>query len=185
MNRKDWDNLKYSAKHKWAAKNRPKPELCEVCHSKPPTQIANVSQEYKQDIEDWRHVCGITCNNSFRKIPNKNNKCLNEEIERLKIWKENNPEKLNAIKKKWEENNPDYYKEYFENRKDEKKEYDKFRYQSNKEKLKAKANHRYKSLSREDINLKRRSARSNLSEKERSEINAKRRIAYQNKKLII
>jgi len=51
------DDAGYDAIHKWIHKNKPKPELCEECHQKPPTDCANISGEYRRDINDYRWMC--------------------------------------------------------------------------------------------------------------------------------
>jgi len=35
----------------------PKTALCQDCNSVPPYDLANISQEYKRDIQDWEWLC--------------------------------------------------------------------------------------------------------------------------------
>jgi len=51
------DNVKYFALHKWIRKNKPKVERCETCNEKKPLEIANISGEYKRDINDFQWLC--------------------------------------------------------------------------------------------------------------------------------
>lgn len=47
----------YYALHDWAKARLPKPSLCTNCQQRPPKDLANISQEYKRDIEDWEWLC--------------------------------------------------------------------------------------------------------------------------------
>jgi hypothetical protein len=51
------DEVGYSALHKWANKNVPKPEKCNNCKQKPPYDLANISQKYLRVISDWEWLC--------------------------------------------------------------------------------------------------------------------------------
>lgn len=50
-------NPYYSTLHQWIARRKPKIELCENCHQKPPYDLANISGQYKRDINDFRWLC--------------------------------------------------------------------------------------------------------------------------------
>src|SRR3990167_4534011 len=55
---KPWQKIKgYNWLHKWIGLNKPKPESCEEGHKKPPYDAANISGQYKRDIEDFRWLC--------------------------------------------------------------------------------------------------------------------------------
>lgn len=43
--------------HQWVRKHKPKPMLCEECHKNEPFDLANISGEYKRDINDYRWLC--------------------------------------------------------------------------------------------------------------------------------
>lgn len=43
--------------HSWVQRNKPKPSLCVDCNIKKPIDLANISQEYKRDINDFKWVC--------------------------------------------------------------------------------------------------------------------------------
>ncbi len=43
--------------HEWVRLRKPKSLLCEQCHINKPKDLANISQEYKRDIEDFEWLC--------------------------------------------------------------------------------------------------------------------------------
>jgi hypothetical protein len=51
------DKVGYHALHAWVHRNKPKPSSCEMCRKELPLEAANISQEYKRDIDDWRWLC--------------------------------------------------------------------------------------------------------------------------------
>lgn len=51
------DKVKYFGIHMWIRKRKFKPELCEKCNKKPPYDLANISQKYKRDINDFEWLC--------------------------------------------------------------------------------------------------------------------------------
>ena len=51
------DKVGIYALHEWIRKYKPKPEFCEECKIKPPYDVANISQQYKRDINDFRWLC--------------------------------------------------------------------------------------------------------------------------------
>jgi len=51
------DNVGYTQLHAWIRTYYPKPKLCEICKKKPPYDLANISGEYKRDINDFRWLC--------------------------------------------------------------------------------------------------------------------------------
>ena len=51
------DNVGYGAIHAWVKKNKPKPEFCEICKEKTPIDLANISQEYHRNTEDFEWLC--------------------------------------------------------------------------------------------------------------------------------
>ena len=59
-NNPNWkgDSVGYNALHDWV-RNRlsPKPYLCTRCKKRPTIDLANISQEYKRDLDDWEWVC--------------------------------------------------------------------------------------------------------------------------------
>src|SRR3990167_9188467 len=51
------DKVGYSALHDWIKRNKPKLTHCEKCNNKKPLQAANISGEYKRDINDFMWLC--------------------------------------------------------------------------------------------------------------------------------
>lgn len=46
-----------SAIHIWCKYHKPKPKLCECCKINKPKDLANISQKYKRDINDFEWLC--------------------------------------------------------------------------------------------------------------------------------
>lgn len=51
------DEVGYNALHTWVARNKSKPTTCEQCGENKPLDWANVSHEYKRDLDDWMALC--------------------------------------------------------------------------------------------------------------------------------
>lgn len=58
------DAVGYNGVHTWGRKNKPKPDVCEMCNDREPRNLANVSGEYKRDIGDYMWLC-VQCHRSF------------------------------------------------------------------------------------------------------------------------
>ena len=61
------DNVGKTALHNWVEKNLGKPKKCEICGTTDPNKIydwANISQEYKRDLSDWKRLCR-SCHSKF------------------------------------------------------------------------------------------------------------------------
>lgn len=59
------DNASYSAIHKYIQCHKPKPEGCEVCGKMNcRLELANLSHEYKRDIDDYKYMC-VKCHRTF------------------------------------------------------------------------------------------------------------------------
>jgi hypothetical protein len=43
--------------HKWVRLRKPKPKNCESCGRNKPRDLANISQKYKRDINDFEWLC--------------------------------------------------------------------------------------------------------------------------------
>lgn len=43
--------------HEWVRRNKAKPKECEECKDSKPYDLANISGEYKRDINDFRWLC--------------------------------------------------------------------------------------------------------------------------------
>jgi hypothetical protein len=48
----NYDNI-----HKWIRYHKPKSEICEICLEKKYVELANISGEYKRDINDFKWLC--------------------------------------------------------------------------------------------------------------------------------
>ncbi len=51
------DKVKYHALHEWIRTHKPKPSFCESCKIKEPSELANISQKYKRDVNDFEWLC--------------------------------------------------------------------------------------------------------------------------------
>jgi len=51
------DKVKYISLHNWTRRHKPQPELCENCKEFPPYDLANISGNYKRDINDFEWLC--------------------------------------------------------------------------------------------------------------------------------
>jgi len=51
------DDVSYISLHNWIRRHKSKPELCEDCKEEEPYDLANISGEYKRDINDYKWVC--------------------------------------------------------------------------------------------------------------------------------
>ena len=51
------EKVGYFGVHAWVRVRKPKPELCEKCKIKPAIDLANISGEYKRDINDYEYLC--------------------------------------------------------------------------------------------------------------------------------
>lgn len=51
------DKVGKAALHDWVKRNKPKPDFCENCEKVPPYDLANISQEYKRDVNDFKWLC--------------------------------------------------------------------------------------------------------------------------------
>jgi len=46
-----------SSLHSWIARYKSKPLFCEKCNKKKPYDLANISGEYKRDVNDYKWIC--------------------------------------------------------------------------------------------------------------------------------
>lgn len=58
------NNVGYNGLHYWIRKNKVRTELCEICASKEPREIANISGKYLRDVNDYMWVC-CSCHKSY------------------------------------------------------------------------------------------------------------------------
>lgn len=71
------DDVSYHALHMWVYKNKQRLGTCEKCGAQPEpyagmevgTDFANVSGEYRRDVDDWIELCR-PCHSEFDKARN-------------------------------------------------------------------------------------------------------------------
>jgi len=51
------DDVKRAQLHDWVRERKPKPKFCEDCGENPPKDLANISQKYRRDINDFEWLC--------------------------------------------------------------------------------------------------------------------------------
>lgn len=51
------DSVSYRALHDWVRSRKPKPDVCADCKTAPPRDLANISQQYRRDINDFEWLC--------------------------------------------------------------------------------------------------------------------------------
>jgi hypothetical protein len=51
------EDVGYHGIHSWGRRNKLKTELCENCLEYPPYDLANISGEYKRDVDDYKWLC--------------------------------------------------------------------------------------------------------------------------------
>lgn len=56
---KQWkgDSVGYASLHQWVKYHKPQKELCERCGINKPHDLANISGEYKRDLNDFEWLC--------------------------------------------------------------------------------------------------------------------------------
>ena len=65
-NHPNWvgNKIRYDGLHGWIKRHKPKPKFCEECKIKQPKDLANISGEYKRDINDFKWLCR-TCHMKY------------------------------------------------------------------------------------------------------------------------
>lgn len=58
-NNPNWkgNKVKHTALHNWIKRRKPKPTLCERCNKNPPMDLANISGQYKRNVDDYWWLC--------------------------------------------------------------------------------------------------------------------------------
>lgn len=51
------DSVGYHALHNYIRNHKPKPQFCEICGKSGKLDCANISGEYKRDLNDWQYIC--------------------------------------------------------------------------------------------------------------------------------
>lgn len=50
-------SVSYRWRHTWVKKHKPRPEWCEWCRQNKAVHLANLSHEYKLELNDWAYLC--------------------------------------------------------------------------------------------------------------------------------
>ena len=53
------DDVHYKRLHRWLAQSKVKPDKCEKCGADGPLDWANISHEYRRDLNDWMALCRL------------------------------------------------------------------------------------------------------------------------------
>jgi len=64
------DKVGYDALHRWVERHKLKSQVCEICKTKKPYDLANISGEYKRDINDFQWLCRSCHMNNDGRINN-------------------------------------------------------------------------------------------------------------------
>jgi len=51
------NKVKYNALHRWIERRKSKPKKCSICNKKRKLSLANISGEYKRDVNDFEWLC--------------------------------------------------------------------------------------------------------------------------------
>jgi len=51
------DKVGHRSIHGWVRRRKKKPEFCEFCGKNRPYDLANISNEYKRDLNDYKYLC--------------------------------------------------------------------------------------------------------------------------------
>ena len=68
--------------HEWIKNHKPKPKFCEICKKNKPYDLANISGEYKRDINDFRWLCRschMKKDGRLKKLHNNKKKTIKEK----------------------------------------------------------------------------------------------------------
>ena len=90
----DIGGTKYKILHRWVRKHKPKTDSCQSCGLNKRLQLANISGEYRKDIDDYEWLC-IKCHYEkyHRKYP-PGHKCVDCGSEETTI-------EINGITLRW------------------------------------------------------------------------------------
>ena len=77
-----WDNVWYTALHHWIKARLVKPQKCNDCLKNKPLDLANISGEYKRDLNDWEWLCRkchMIKDGRLKTLINAGNKCAKQK----------------------------------------------------------------------------------------------------------
>ncbi len=81
------DKVGCASLHAWIKRHKPKPKFCEICKKNKPYDLANISEKYKRDINDFEWICRnchMKKDGRLKKLHNNNKKISKEEKKRRK-----------------------------------------------------------------------------------------------------
>jgi hypothetical protein len=73
------EGISYKSLHRWVRNNKPRPVLCEECNILLSYEVANISGEYKRDINDFDWLCR-SCHKK------RHNKLLHPKIKQICLY---------------------------------------------------------------------------------------------------
>lgn len=82
------NDVGYNGLHGWVIRHKPKVKYCENCGEEKKLCIANISREYKRDVDDYRWLCYL-CHKKTDKEYNKLNNTGGVKWKRQKIFSTN------------------------------------------------------------------------------------------------
>ena len=102
------DNVGFNSLHEWIANHKPKPKLCERCNKLKPYDLANISGEYKRDINDFEWLCRkchMESDGGLKNLIKRNKESkpnwkggITKDFKKyLKEYKKNNKDKINKL----------------------------------------------------------------------------------------
>lgn len=78
------DSVGYAAIHDYIKYYKPKPEACESCgRNVSLLDLANISQEYRRDLDDWEYICRSCHMNKDGRINNLKYQGINSNAKAL------------------------------------------------------------------------------------------------------
>jgi ribosomal protein L37AE/L43A len=83
------DDVGRTQLHEWVRRRKEKPDFCEICGINKPHDLANISGEYKRDVDDFKWLCRL-CHmkddgriNNLKQFQGENN--INKFMKKVKI----------------------------------------------------------------------------------------------------
>ncbi len=103
------DKVGYIPLHQWIGNHKPKPKFCEICKKNKPYDLANISGEYKRDVNDFKWLCR-SCHmksdgrmeNLYKNRQNSKRKHIKNLIQCLKCNEFKTKEEFYKHKKTWD-----------------------------------------------------------------------------------
>lgn len=93
--------MKYTTLHDRMRKGKKKPLQCEICKREGVLDLANISGEYLEDVNDWMFLCRKCHVNFDKKQKKSQSSMMKAKRERNKKYRQENKEKLNDYQRKY------------------------------------------------------------------------------------